>query len=149
MRILTGEELVSFNTYVDQAENLNYFLVLHVQRMILLMKLVNKSFSIRNLGRLKKQESAQMGSKGTDTIELDLFQINQTLKNEIGKDVDMIEAFLQESLRATYVTVLQYLQNVPADPTFLEAELEQHLQQVKEELQHVGQDKQGSVYQSQ
>lgn len=54
---------------------------------------------------------------------MDLFQINQVLKNEIGKDVDMIESFMQESLKAIYVTVLEYLQNVPQEePEFLRAE---------------------------
>lgn len=40
---------------------------------------------------------------------MDLFQINQVLKNEIGKDVDMIETYLQESLKAIYITVMEYL----------------------------------------
>ena len=54
---------------------------------------------------------------------MDLFQINQVLKNEIGKDVDMIESFMQESLKAIYVTVLEYLQNVPQEePEFLRAD---------------------------
>ena len=52
---------------------------------------------------------AQAGSSDIVDIEMDLFQINQVLKNEIGKDVDMIESFMQESLKAIYVTVLEYL----------------------------------------
>jgi len=44
---------------------------------------------------------------------MDLFFINQSLKNESGKDVDLIEAYLQDSLKAMYVTVFEYLNNVP------------------------------------
>ena len=52
------------------------------------------------------------------------------LKNEIGKDVDMIESFMQESLKAIYVTVLEYLQNVPQEePEFLRAEATEEQQQ--------------------
>ena len=40
---------------------------------------------------------------------MDLFQINQMLKNEIGKDVDMIEAYLQDSLKAIFMTISEYL----------------------------------------
>ena len=51
---------------------------------------------------------------------MDLFFINQSLKNESGKDVDLIEAYLQDSLKAMYVTVFEYLNNVPQDiPEFV------------------------------
>lgn len=51
---------------------------------------------------------------------MDLFQINQVLKNEIGKDVDMIEAYFQEALKSIYITISEYLQNVPQEePDFL------------------------------
>ena len=51
---------------------------------------------------------------------MDMFQINQNIKNEVGKDVDMIEAYLQESLKAIYITISEYLQSVPQDdPDFL------------------------------
>ena len=56
---------------------------------------------------------------------MDLFQINQNLKNEIGKDIDMIETYLQESLKSVYITIMEYLQNVPQnEPDFLKQQEE-------------------------
>jgi hypothetical protein len=60
--------------------------------MILLIKLVNKSTNLRAQERVQKQQKAQARSTEAG-IEMDLFQINQVLKNEIGKDVDMIEVY--------------------------------------------------------
>lgn len=42
------------------------------------------------------------------------------LKNEIGKDVDMIEAYIQDSLKAIFMTVSEYLLSVPQEePEYL------------------------------
>ena len=122
-KVVQGEDLIGFDKYVDYQENMKYIFLMHAQRIIMLTKLVNKSYEIRNQERQKKQMRAQASSSDIVDIEMDLFQINQVLKNEIGKDVDMIESFMQESLKAIYVTVLEYLQNVPQEePEFLRAE---------------------------
>ena len=34
-------------------------------------------------------------------------------KNEAGKDLEMIEMYVQESLKSLYITVVEYLENVP------------------------------------
>ena len=36
-------------------------------------------------------------------------------KTELGKDMDMIEGFLQESLKSVYLTVIEYLNKVELD----------------------------------
>lgn len=102
----------------------------------MLVKLVNKSQNLKFQERIKKQHRAESHSQNAQGIEIDLFQINQQLKNEIGKDVDMIETYFQESLKSIYITVLEYLQNVPqTEPDFLksnEAEEEpEYLRDVK------------------
>ena len=108
-KVVQGEDLISLDKLAEYQESMQYVFILHAQRIIMLTKLVNKSYEIRNQERLKKQMKAQAGSSDIVDIEMDLFQINQVLKNEIGKDVDMIESFMQESLKAIYVTVLEYL----------------------------------------
>lgn len=66
---------------------------------------------------------AHQGQSDIVDIEMDLYQINAVLKNEIGKDIDMIESFMQESLKAIYITVLEYLTNVPQEePEFLRSD---------------------------
>ena len=70
------------------------------------MKLVNKSFTIRNLERKKNQEKASKHNTDSVSIETDMFQINKASNNEIGKDVELIETLLQDSLKAIYLTVL-------------------------------------------
>jgi hypothetical protein len=56
-------------------------------------------------------------------IEIDLFQINQVIKNEIGKDQDMIETYFLESLKSIYMTIVQYLQSVPQnEPDFMQTD---------------------------
>jgi len=43
------------------------------------------------------------------------------IKNEVGKDKDMIETFFLESLKSVYITIVQYLECVPqGDPDFLQ-----------------------------
>ena len=42
-KVFAGEDLVAFDKYVDFQEALNYSLMLHCMRMVLLIKLVNKS----------------------------------------------------------------------------------------------------------
>ena len=37
---------------------------------------------------------AHQGQSDIVDIEMDLYQINAVLKNEIGKDIDMIESFM-------------------------------------------------------
>jgi len=91
---------------------MNYVLMLHCLRITLLIKVINKSQQIKTQERILKQHKAQ-SHKDVAGIEMDLFQINQALKNEIGKDVDMIEGYVQESLKAVYVTISQYLWHVP------------------------------------
>jgi len=112
-KIVKGEELISFDKYIEYAENMQYIILLHSQRMVMLTKLINKSFEIRNQERIKKQMKAHQGQSDIVDIEMDLYQINAVLKNEIGKDIDMIESFMQESLKAIYITILEYLTNVP------------------------------------
>lgn len=113
--VLKGDELCGFEKYCEFIESANYVFYMHITRMTLLMKLINKSVEIRRFERDVKQKKAQSRSGGDGGIETDLFQINQVLKNEVGKDVDMIENFLQESLKGIYTSLLQYLQNVPQD----------------------------------
>ena len=100
--------MLSFEKYCEFIEQSNYAFYMHISRMTLMMKLINKSVKIREYERDLKQQKAQR-SGGDGGIETDLFQINQVLKNEIGKDVDMIESFVQESLKAIYTSLLQYL----------------------------------------
>ena len=107
--ILTSGELITFDKYIDFQESTYYVVMSHVNRMTLLVKLLNKSFSIREQERLKKQIKATQTTNNAETIEMDLFQINQTLKNEIGKDIDMVETFLQDSLKAIYIAIFQYI----------------------------------------
>jgi hypothetical protein len=84
--------LLQFDKDLDLQEGMNYTLMLHCMRMVLLIKLVNKSTNLRAQERTQKQQKAQARSTEAG-IEMDLFQINQVLKNEIGKDVDMIEIY--------------------------------------------------------
>jgi hypothetical protein len=37
------------------------------------------------------------------------------LKNEIGKELEMIETYFLESLKAIFITILEYLENVPQE----------------------------------
>lgn len=92
---------------------------LHIIRMTLLVKLVNKSTNLKVQQRLQKQR--QVEQVETSGISIDLFHINQVTKNEVGKDQDMIESFFLESLKSIYMTVIQYLQKVPYhEPDFFQ-----------------------------
>ena len=129
-KIVKGEELISFDKYIEYAENMQYIILLHSQRMVMLTKLINKSFEIRNQERIKKQMKAHQGQSDIVDIEMDLYQINAVLKNEIGKDIDMIESFMQESLKAIYITILEYLTNVPQEePEFLRSDNNEEVHQ--------------------
>ena len=46
-KILKAEEIISFDKYFDFQEGLNYVLLLHIMRMILLVKTVNKSQNLK------------------------------------------------------------------------------------------------------
>jgi hypothetical protein len=72
---------------------MNYVLLLHITRITLLVKLVTKSQNLKNLERSLKHHKGQAHNQDTGAIENDLFQINQNIKNEIGKDQDMIETY--------------------------------------------------------
>ena len=97
--IIPAKNLLKFRQYVEIQEQFNYIIMLHVLRMTLLIKLVNKSMNLKYQERLLKQN---MGKERVQEsgIDVDLFKINQVLKNEIGKDQDMIESYFQESLKA-------------------------------------------------
>ena len=47
-KVINGEELITFDKFVDYQENAYYIFLLHAQRIIMLTKLVNKSYEIRN-----------------------------------------------------------------------------------------------------
>ena len=57
-KIVQGEDLIGFDKYVEYQENMNYIFLMHAQRIIMLTKLVNKSYEIRNQERQKKQMKA-------------------------------------------------------------------------------------------
>lgn len=46
-KIITAEEIVTFDKYFDFQEGLNYILLLHIMRMMLLVKVVNKSQNLK------------------------------------------------------------------------------------------------------
>lgn len=119
--------------YIEIQESLYYVMCLHILRMTLLIKLVNKSTNLKIQQRLQKQRQVQQVE--TSGISIDLFHINQMTKNEIGKDQDMIESFFLESLKSIYMTVIQYLQKVPYhEPDFFQdndkGEDREHLDQI-------------------
>lgn len=57
-KVAQGEDLIGFDKYVDYQENMQYIFLMHAQRIIMLTKLVNKSYEIRNQERQKKQMRA-------------------------------------------------------------------------------------------
>ena len=113
------KDILTIEKYTEYHENINYTLLLHIIRMTLLVKLVNKSQNLRNLERNLKHHKGQAHAQDTGVIENDLFQINQNIKNEIGKDQDMIETYFQESLKSMYLAVIEYLTQVQQTPDFL------------------------------
>ena len=46
---------------------------------------------------------------------MDLFQINQKLKNDSGIDVDIIESYLQDTIKSVFIAINEYLTKVPRD----------------------------------
>ena len=75
-RVVAGEELLAFDKYADFQEAMNYTFMLHCMRMVLLIKLVNKSTQLRAQERAQKQLKAQARGGSEAGIEMDLFQIN-------------------------------------------------------------------------
>lgn len=74
--MFAGEELLAFDKYADFQEAMNYTFMLHCMRMVLLIKLVNKSTQLRAQERAQKQLKAQARGGSEAGIEMDLFQIN-------------------------------------------------------------------------
>ena len=62
-RIIPAEEILSFDKYFDYQEGLLYVFLLHIMRIIMLVKLVNKSQNLKFQERIKKQHRAESHSQ--------------------------------------------------------------------------------------
>lgn len=104
--IIPASMLLDLKAYIENQELFNYILFLHVSRMTLLVKLINKSMNLKMQQRLQKQKLGTQQKMDNGGIEIDLFQINQANKNEVGKDQDMMETYFLESLKSIYMTIV-------------------------------------------
>lgn len=64
-RIVPAEEIIGFEKYFDYQEGLSYVFLLHILRIIMLVKLVNKSQNLKFEERIKKQHRAESHSQNT------------------------------------------------------------------------------------
>ena len=71
--IFKGEELIPFDQYQEHKEFLVYNLMLHCMRIILMLKLTNKSMKLRDEDRLVTAQKAQASGGDSKGIEMDLF----------------------------------------------------------------------------
>lgn len=64
--------MFSFDNYIKIQGQIEYILMLHCLRMVMLVKLINKSHNLKYQERINKQYWAEH-SAGDAGIELDLF----------------------------------------------------------------------------
>ena len=111
--VYKGEELIPFDQYQEHKEFLIYNLMLHCMRIIFQLKLINKSMNLREEDRLQTAKKAQSSGGDSKGIAMDLFQINQNLKNDSGIDVDIIEGYFLDSIKSVFIAANEYLSKVP------------------------------------
>lgn len=58
-KVYKGENILKFDQYIDNQELLNFNLLLHSSRIILLIKIINKSYQIRCTETERKKYRAQ------------------------------------------------------------------------------------------